>query len=101
MPSTIQRELPASRVSEEAMNGIYSNEIHAPGNNFWAESANLVASDIGARRRLSDAERKSFAAPIDFQYDFEREFARTLDDLYVPWQHKPRTFAVEWDDSGA
>jgi hypothetical protein len=100
MPFTLQRELRASRVSEETMSAIYSSEVHAPGNNFWPESANLVASDFGARRGLSDGDRASIAAPIDFDYDFEREFARTLDDLSIPWQHKPRTFAVEWDENG-
>lgn len=82
------------------MNATYSSEVHVTGNNFWAESANLVARDFGACRLLSDGERASFASPVAFDYDYEREFARTLDDLCIPWQHKPRTFAVEWDENG-
>jgi hypothetical protein len=99
MPFTLQRRLRASRVSEEIMNATFLSEVHVPGINFWAESANLAASDFGARG-LSDGERTSLAAPVDFDYDFEQEFARTLDDLCVQWEHKPRTFAIEWDENG-
>jgi hypothetical protein len=81
------------------MNGTYLSEVNIPRINFWAESANLVAGDLGAPG-LIVGERTSLAAPVDFDYDFEQEFARTLDDLCVPWQHKPRTFAVEWDENG-
>ena len=83
------------------MNAIYSSEAQIPGNNFWLESANPVAPNFDARHFLSDGGRASLAAPIDFAYDFEQEFARNLDQLSVPWQYKPRTFAVEWDENGA
>lgn len=83
------------------MNAIYSSEARIPGNNFWLESANSAVPKLGARALLSDGGSASLAAPIDFAYDFEKEFARNLDQLSVPWQYKPRTFAVEWDENGA
>ncbi len=83
------------------MNAIYSSEAQIPGNNFWLESANPVTPDFDAHPLLSDSGRQSLAALVDFDYDFEQEFARSLDRLSVPWQYKPRTFAVEWDENGA
>lgn len=36
-----------------------------------------------------------------FVHRIEAEFARVLDYYGVPWEYEPRTFALEWDESGA
>lgn len=36
-----------------------------------------------------------------FVHRIEAEFARVLDYYNVPWEYEPRTFALEWDESGA
>lgn len=38
--------------------------------------------------------------PVEFALASEREFGRSLDARDVPWQYKPRTFAVDWDEDG-
>ena len=38
--------------------------------------------------------------PVEFVYDWEREFSEVLDDHQIQWRYKPRTFAVEWDQDG-
>jgi hypothetical protein len=37
---------------------------------------------------------------VEFDNPSEEEFARLLDFYQIAWRHKPRTFAVEWDDEG-
>ena len=38
--------------------------------------------------------------PVEFVYDWEREFSEALDAHKIQWRYKPRTFAVEWDQDG-
>jgi hypothetical protein len=40
------------------------------------------------------------AKPVEFVYDWEREFSEVLDVYGMLWRYKPRTFAVEWDEEG-
>ena len=43
------------------------------------------------------------AAPstgVAFAHDSEEEFARILNFYHIAWQYEPRTFAIEWDESG-
>jgi hypothetical protein len=49
---------------------------------------------------LTTHEEAWSAFPVEFAYSWEEEFARTLDEYGIPWQYKPRTFAVEWDEEG-
>ncbi len=38
--------------------------------------------------------------PIEFVHPLEEEFARILDYYHIPWEYEPKTFALQWDDSG-
>lgn len=76
------------------MNAIYSSESQNRSDPFHPDSSNLLVGDFDSGERLC------LARPFEFDYDFEEEFARTLDQRDIPWQYKPRTFAVEWDENG-
>jgi hypothetical protein len=82
------------------MNAIYSNESHVRRDQFRPDFADLLVKDFGSDPRLIDCGSSRLATSIEFEYDFEQEFARTLDRHSIPWQYKPRTFAVEWDEDG-
>src|SRR5258708_74518 len=82
------------------MNAIYSSEGHVRSDQFWPDSTNRVARDFGSVPRLINGETSSLGLSIEFDYGFEHEFAQTLDRHRIPWQYKPRTFAVEWDENG-
>jgi hypothetical protein len=82
------------------MNAIYSSEGEVRSHQFRPDYANLFVSDFGSGPWLLDGENSGLATSIEFDYEFEREFARTLDRHSILWQYKPRTFAVEWDENG-
>ena len=82
------------------MNAIYSSEGQVRSDQFRPDCTNLFVSDFGSDPWLPNAENSGLATSIEFDYDFEQEFARTLDRHSIPWQYKPRTFAVEWDKNG-
>lgn len=81
------------------MNGIYSNEVHTGSEQFRPDCGDLLEREFGSRPWAS-GEKSPLESSIDFDYDFEQEFARMLDQHSIPWQYKPRTFAVEWDEDG-
>jgi hypothetical protein len=37
---------------------------------------------------------------VEFAHPSERQFARLLDFYGIPWEYEPRSFPVEFDDSG-
>jgi hypothetical protein len=82
------------------MNATYSNESQVRRDHFRPDFAELLVKDFGSEPRLINRESSRIATSIEFDYDFEQEFARTLDRHNIPWQYKPRTFAVEWDEEG-
>jgi hypoxanthine phosphoribosyltransferase len=47
----------------------------------------------------NDKTAKEEARPV-FSHSIEREFARILDYYGVPWEYEPRSFPLEWDDTG-
>lgn len=76
------------------MNAIYSSASQNSSDPFPPDSSNLLVGDFDSGERLG------LPRSCEFDYDFEEEFARTLDQRDIPWQYKPRTFAVEWDEDG-
>lgn len=76
------------------MNAIYSSESQCANNQFRLDNSSLLIGDFDSVERLS------LARPFEFDYAFEKEFARTLDQRDIPWRYKARTFAVEWDEDG-
>ena len=76
------------------MNAMYSSESQSTNDQFQPDNSGLLVGDFDSGERLG------LARPFEFDYDFEKEFARTLDQRDIPWQYKPRTFAVEWDEDG-
>ena len=82
------------------MNAIYSIESQVRRDQFRPDFADLLVENFGSDPRLIGSESSRLTSPIEFEYDFEKEFARTLDHHSIPWQYKPRTFAVEWDADG-
>jgi len=38
--------------------------------------------------------------PITFSHPLEEQFARILDYYGIEWQYEPRTFDLEWDQTG-
>ena len=82
------------------MNAIYSNESQGRRDQFRPDFADLLVKEFGSDSRLISGERSRLASSIEFDYGFEQEFALTLDQHSIPWQYKPRTFAVEWDEDG-
>jgi hypothetical protein len=76
------------------MNAIYSSESQNKSDPFRPDNSSLLAGDFDSGERLC------LARPFEFDYDFEEEFARTLDQRDILWQYKPHTFAVEWDENG-
>ena len=83
------------------MNAIYySNESQAGRDLFPPDCADLLVRDFSFGPRLIRGETSRLSSSIEFDSDLEHEFALTLNRLSVPWQYKPRTFAVEWDEDG-
>lgn len=80
------------------MNAIYSNERPARSDEFRPDYTDLVR-DLGPDW-LASGEKSRLASSIEFDYDFEQEFARSMDRHSILWQYKPRTFSVEWDEDG-
>jgi hypothetical protein len=39
-------------------------------------------------------------ATDQFAHPIEEEFARILDYYGIPWEYEPRSFDLEWDDTG-
>lgn len=76
------------------MNAIYSSESQNNSDPFRPDISGVFVGDFDSREGLGAA--RSF----EFEYDFEEEFARALDQRDIPWRYKPRTFAVEWDEDG-
>jgi len=56
--------------------------------------AGLDNFDQSDWNQLHQSERVGFVHPL------HEQMARALDEHRIPWQYKPRTFAVEWDDEG-
>lgn len=83
------------------MNASYSNDSQAGRDQFPPDGAGLLVRDFSSVPRLISGETSVLASSIEFDSDLEHEFAVTLDQFCVPWQYKPRTFAVEWDENGA
>jgi hypothetical protein len=75
------------------MNAIYSSEGQVT-DQFRPDCTNLFVGDF------ESDERPMLSTPVEFENDFELEFARTLDENGIAWHYKPRTFAVEWDEDG-
>lgn len=82
------------------MNGIYSSEGEVRSDQFRPGCTDLFVTDYASDRWLNDAEESRLELSIEFDYDFEQEFALKLERHNIPWQYKPRTFAVEWDEDG-
>jgi len=82
------------------MNAIYSSEGHVRNDQFRPDYADLLVTEFSSGLWLLNSERPGLATSIEFDYDVEQEFARNLDQHSIPWQYKPRTFAVEWDEDG-
>ncbi len=76
------------------MNAIYSSASQNSSDPFPPDGSTLLVGDFDSGQRLC------LAGSFEFDYDFEEEFARTLDQRDILWQYKPRTFAVEWDEDG-
>ena len=76
------------------MNAIYSSESQNNSDPFQPDISSLLVGDFDSGDGVRPA--RSF----EFDYDFEEEFARALDQRDIRWQYKVRTFAVEWDEDG-
>jgi hypothetical protein len=76
------------------MNASYSTASQDSSDQFHPDSSNLLVGDFDSGQRLW------LSRSFEFDYAVEEEFARMLDLRDIPWQYKPRTFAVEWDDDG-
>lgn len=82
------------------MNGIYSSDVEITSSLFRPDCTGLLVPDYASNRWLNDGEESRLNLLIEFDYDFEQEFAVKLDQHNIRWQYKPRTFAVEWDEDG-
>ena len=83
------------------MNTSYSNEGQLGRDQFQPGGGDLLVRDFSAVPRLSSGKRSRLVSWIEFDHDLEQQFALTLEQHSIPWQYKPRTFAVEWDEDGA
>jgi hypothetical protein len=59
-------------------------------------AVSVLAENIGEDDLLKPGAHRTVA----FAHESEEEFARILDFYHIAWQYEPRTFAIEWDDSG-
>lgn len=82
------------------MNGTYSSEVEVTSSQFRPDCTDLLVAEYASNRWLNDCEESRVELSIEFDHDFEQEFAVKLDQHNIPWQYKPRTFAVEWDEDG-
>ncbi|MDW8252400.1 MAG: hypothetical protein RMM58_00815 [Chloroflexota bacterium] len=41
------------------------------------------------------------AGKVIFAHESEAEFAKLLDFYQIRWEYEPRSFAIEWDETGA
>ncbi len=60
------------------------------------------ASTGGDKRPLGDRQHQEdeLSTRPRFAHDSEQEFAKLLDFYGIRWEYEPRSFPLEWDDTG-
>jgi hypothetical protein len=75
--------------------------VREPHDNFPFAPGSMVGGPVlDAMVRSEIDGEAALTKPIEFSDTCEAEFAGMLNAHDIPWQYKPRTFAVEWDDEG-
>ncbi|GIW05660.1 MAG: hypothetical protein KatS3mg060_0465 [Dehalococcoidia bacterium] len=60
------------------------------------------AADQAPDRRIVDrVAQRDADGNILFAHESEAEFAKILDFYQIRWEYEPRSFAIEWDETGA
>lgn len=60
-----------------------------------------AASETTPRQIIDRIAQRDPAGNVIFAHESEAEFAKILDFYQIRWEYEPRSFAIEWDDSGA
>ena len=54
-----------------------------------------------ARRIVDRIAQRDEEGRLVFAHESEAEFAKILDFYQIRWEYEPRSFAIEWDETGA